>query len=185
MAGRGQPKLRPDTGTADTDDPVSVARVIVLAQLTAGPRTRDQLAKTLTKRGVPEAAAEQVLDRMTEVGLIDDQAYADQWVSSRSSGRGLARRALRHELAHRGVDSAIVAEALEQIDDESEYASATDLVARKLRTMGRLEPEAQVRRLVSMLARKGYPSGLAYRVVREQVTEMQRGGALEGLGLDE
>ena len=184
MARTGPPKTRVSGAATDTDDPVSVARAIVLTQLTAGPRTRAQLAKTLTKRGVPADAAGQVLDRMTEVGLIDDQAFADQWVSSRASGRGLARRALRHELTHRGVDSAIVDEALEAIDDESEYASATDLVARKLRTMGRLEPEARVRRMVTMLARKGYSSGLAYRVVREQVADLQRGTGPDGLAPD-
>ena len=165
----------------DADDPVSVARSIVLQQLTLGPRTRAQLAKKLASRGVPEDAATQVLDRMTDVGLVDDQAYADQWVSSRSSGRGLARRALRHELTHRGVESAVVDEALEQIDDETEYSAASDLVRRKLVHMRGAEGEAQVRRLVSMLARKGYGSGLAYRVVREQMAQSASESLLDRL----
>jgi len=175
MARSSHPEYESTTRSGDTDDPVGVARSIVLQQLTSGPRTRAQLATTLARRGVPEDAARQVLDRMTEVGLIDDQAFADQWVSSRSGSRGLARRALRHELTHRGVDPQAVEEALGQLDDEMEYTAASDLVRRKLRTMDRVEPQARVRRLVSMLGRKGYSSSLAHRVVGEQVRNLGSG----------
>ncbi|HEY2306223.1 MAG TPA: regulatory protein RecX, partial [Streptosporangiaceae bacterium] len=70
------------------------ARAICLRLLTAGPRTRAQLATALRKRRIPDEVAEAVLSRFTEVGLIDDAAFARAWVESRHHSRGLARRAL-------------------------------------------------------------------------------------------
>ena len=85
-------------------DPVERARAICLRLLTGTPRTRKQLADALRKREIPDEAAEEVLSRFEEVGLINDGAFADAWVESRHHGRGLARRALARELRTKGVD---------------------------------------------------------------------------------
>lgn len=162
-AGKGQPPA----------DPAEQARAICLRLLTGTPRTRKQLADALRKREIPDDVAEEVLSRFEEVGLIDDGAFADAWVESRHHGRGLARRALARELRTKGVDSAIVDEAVAQLDSEQEEATARELVARKLRSTRGLDRDKRLRRLAGMLARKGYPEGLALRVVRQ---------ALEGEG---
>jgi regulatory protein len=148
-------------------DPESVARGIVLRKLTAAPRTRAQLAADLAGRAVPEEVAERVLDRFTEVGLVDDAAFAQSWVRSRHTGRGLSRRALAHELRRKGVDDETAREAVEELGPDDEAAAAAALVARRLPATRGLAPEARVRRLAGMLARKGYSSGLALRVVRD------------------
>jgi regulatory protein len=110
-----------------------------------------------------------ILDRFTEVGLIDDAAFAAAWVESRQSGRGLSRRALAHELRKKGVADETIAEALESVDADDERAAAEGLVARKLPVTRSLPTEARVRRLTGMLARKGYSPGLAFAVVREAI----------------
>lgn len=153
----------------DDVDPEQLARTICLRLLTGAPRTRAQLAAALAKRCVPEAAAEAVLDRFVEVGLVDDAAFADAWVTSRHAGRGLARRALGHELRQRGVGADHVAAALAQIDVDDEVAAATELVRRRMPAPGRLPREVRERRLLGMLARKGYAQAVALRVVREQL----------------
>jgi regulatory protein len=107
-----------------------------------------------------------VLARYGEVGIIDDAAFARAWVSSRHHGRGLARRALASELRQRGVDTTVVSEALETLDEDEEAATARALVDRKLRTATGA-PEAIFRRLVGMLARKGYPPGVAIHAVKD------------------
>jgi regulatory protein len=148
-------------------DPESVARGLCLRALTGAPKTRQQLADLLATRGVPETAALTVLDRFGEVGLIDDAAFARAWVSSRQAGRGLARRALQAELRAKGVDKDVAAEAVEVVDDDDERATARVLVDRRLRAMTRLDRATASRRLIGMLARKGYGGGLAAGVVRE------------------
>ncbi|WP_327113824.1 recombination regulator RecX [Streptomyces sp. NBC_01341] len=148
-------------------DPVEQARTICLRLLTGTPRTRKQLADALRKREIPDEAAEEVLSRFEDVGLINDAAFADAWVESRHHGRGLGRRALVRELRTKGVDSALIDEAVGQLDSDQEEETARELVARKLRSTRGLDRDKRIRRLAGMLARKGYGEGMALRVVRQ------------------
>ncbi|WP_436773195.1 regulatory protein RecX [Yinghuangia sp. YIM S09857] len=157
----GPAQINPD------EDPEAQARAICLRQLTGQPRTRAQLADAMKRRGVPDDVAEHVLGRFTEVKLIDDAAFAAAWVDTRHTGRGLARRALAQELRQRGVDSALVSEAVERLDPEQELATARALVERRIPATRRLDRQVRMRRLAGMLARKGYGEGLSLRVVRE------------------
>jgi regulatory protein len=152
-------------------DPEAVARLICLQLLTAAPRTRAQLAEALRRRRVPEDAAEAVLSRFAEVKLIDDAMFAQAWVESRHQGRGLAGRALAAELRRRGVAQSDITAAVDQLDPDTESATARALVARRLASTRSLPAPARVRRLAGMLARKGYGSALAYRVVREALEQ--------------
>ncbi|MFE7787247.1 recombination regulator RecX, partial [Streptomyces libani] len=151
--------------------PEEQARAICLRLLTGNPRTRKQLEDALRQRGIPEEAAEEVLSRFEDVGLIDDAAFADAWVESRHHGRGLARRALARELRTKGVDSAVIEVAVGRLDSEQEESTARELVDRKLRASRGLDREKRLRRLAGMLARKGYPEGLALRVVKQALEE--------------
>jgi regulatory protein len=161
------PDLTPGSPEDDLGDPESAARGICLRALTGAPRTRSQLADLLQQRGIPDDAATAVLDRFTEVGLIDDAAYARAWVSSRQAGRGLARRALSAELRAKGVGPEVAAEAVGTVGDDDERETARRLVDRKVGAMRRLDRATATRRLMGMLARKGYSGGLAAAVVRE------------------
>ncbi|MEU1123577.1 recombination regulator RecX [Streptomyces sp. NPDC005899] len=154
-------------GKGEPRDPVEQARAVCLRLLTGTPRTRKQLADALRKREIPDEAAEEVLSRFEDVGLIDDAAFADAWVESRHHGRGLARRALVRELRTKGVDSAVIDEAVGQLDPEQEEETARELVGRKLRSTRGLDRDKRLRRLAGMLARKGYGEGMALRVVRQ------------------
>lgn len=143
------------------------ARTIVLRRLAASPRSRAELARSLAEKDVPAGIAREVLDRYTELQLIDDQAYADLVVRSKQSTKGLARRGLAHELKRRGVGEVEAGRALEQVDTDLERATARELVERRMRSMTRLDRATATRRLVGMLARKGYDGGTAMGIVRE------------------
>ena len=151
-------------------DPESVAKGIVLRRLTAAPRSRSELAADLAARDVPDDVATKVLDRFTEVGLVDDQAYAQMLVRTRRDSRGLARRALQQELRRKGVGDEDASAALESVTADDEAATAEALVAKRLPSTRGLPYETRVRRLAGMLARKGYNSGLAHRVVRDAIS---------------
>jgi regulatory protein len=160
---------------AQTVDPESRAREICLKLLTAAPRTRTQLATAMRRRGVPDSAAEAVLGRFTDAGLIDDAAFARAWVESRHYSRGLSRQALAAELRQRGVADGEVRDAIGELDPAKEAATARQLVSRKLAATRGQPPQVRTRRLAGMLARKGYPAAMVFRVVRE---------ALEREGID-
>jgi regulatory protein len=166
------------------DDPQERARQVCLRMLTAAPRTSAQLADAMRRKGVPDEAAQVVLSRLAEVGLIDDAAFARAWVESRHHARGLARRALAAELEKRGVRGEDVRTAVGALGPDEEIATARRLVAKALAgTRGRPLP-VRIRRLVGLLARKGYPAPLAYRVVREALEQEGIDTADAGIDLD-
>ena len=116
----------------------------------------------MARRGVPDDVATAVLDRFTEVGLIDDEAFATAWVDSRHAGRALGKRALSAELRRRGVEDETIKHAVDTVTDEDEQAAAR---------MSGLPKDTQTRRLVGMLARKGFSQGLALRVIRDLLAD--------------
>jgi regulatory protein len=113
--------------------------------------------------------ADAVLGRLTEVGLIDDEAFAAALVSSGRERRGLGRRALAVDLRRHGVDEEVGAAALAVMSPEEEETSARELVARRLTSMEQLSPDARARRVAGLLARKGYSEDVVTRVVADTV----------------
>jgi regulatory protein len=145
------------------------ARNLCLRLLTARARTRSELAAQLTKRGYPDDVGERVLDRLADVGLVDDRDFAEQWVRSRRIQAGKGKRALASELRTKGIDDGLIADALADIDASAERTRAEQLVADKLRRE-RLSDDTDdtkvARRLVAMLARRGYGQSMAFDVVK-------------------
>jgi regulatory protein len=169
---------RPRDHDADPPaDPESAARTVCLNLLTTRARTRAELAGELERRGFDDEIAATVLDRLVEVRLLDDAAFAEQWVDSRHRHRGLGRRALSQELRRKGVESETADDAVAGLDADTEREKARELVRRRLPSLDRVEPPVAARRLVGMLARKGYGAGLAYEVVRTEMA--QRGAELD------
>lgn len=166
---RPAPELAPDA------NPASVARAIVLRQLTNSAKSRYQLSQKLAERHIPDDVAEAVLDRFEAVKLIDDAEFAQMWVRSRSLNKSLARGALKRELAEKGIAPDLAEDALSQIDEATERAQGKELVLRKIRsTMNlaeRAERDKYTRRWVAMLARKGFNPSMAFGLVSEAIEE--------------
>lgn len=180
----------PEAGSAAVDrepDPEEVARAIALRLLTAAPRSRAQLAEAMARRDVPSEVADKVLDRFTEVGLVDDAAYAGSLVRTRHAERGLSRVALANELRRKGIDPATAATALDEVGDEDEEAAARHLVARKLAATRGLDRQTRMRRTYAALGRKGYAPGLVATLVRQALADEAPDDQQEpaGEGLDE
>ena len=153
------------------------ARALCLRLLTARARTRSELADRLTKRGYPDDVSDRVLDRLAEVGLVDDVDFAEQWVRSRRLNAGKGKRALAAELRTKGVDNEVITAALADIDAGAERERAEQLVRDKLRRerLDADDDQKVLRRLVGMLARRGYHQSMALDVVSvELANERER-----------
>ena len=171
---RAQPPPEDPVAAGPDADPEQVARTILLDQLTGRARSRKELSDKLRSKDVPDDLATRLLDRFEEVGLVDDEAFARSWVAGRQSARGLARRALAQELRRKGVDDEVAREALDELEPEQEEQAARTLVRKKLRSLSRVDDVTATRRLVGMLARKGYGSGMAFAVVRDELSRAGR-----------
>lgn len=164
--------------TREPPDPYEHARQICLRLLAARPRTRAELAAALRRKGVEDATAVAVLERLTEVKLVDDEAYAESFVHSGHAYQGLGRRALEAQLRRRGVDGSTASAAVSTVDGAAEEQRARELIRRRVPAVASIDEATAIRRLVGLLARKGYPPGLCYRVVREELREAGRDASL-------
>ncbi|THV38724.1 RecX family transcriptional regulator [Glycomyces buryatensis] len=127
----------------------------------------------MRRKGFEEEIVVDILDRYAEVGMIDDEVFARAWVDSRHRSRGLSKRALAGELRRKGVDPDYVEAAVEAVSDEDERAAALELARRRYRSMAGQPADAILRKLVGMLARKGYGSGVAIPVVKQVLAEAE------------
>jgi regulatory protein len=148
-------------------DPYSIANTIALNALVARAKSKGELLAHLKKRGVEDDVAQATIFRLQENGLINDSEFAKAWTQSRNTSKKLSKRIIAGELRTRGVDQSSIDVALDEIDDESEYRTAFSLGMKKYNTMSRLEPEVQIRRIQSLLQRKGFSFPTIARVIRE------------------
>lgn len=145
---------------------MAVAREIVLRQLTLRARSRAELEAALRQRAVPDAVVREVLDRFAELGLVDDGAFAGQWVAG-AQRRQRSRAGLRQELRAKGVAPDVVADAVGAVTDDAEFAAALALARKRAAAARGLEPPVRHRRVLGALARRGFSSGVAQRAARE------------------
>ena len=160
------PDLGVDPSSRGEADPTTAARNIVLRRLARAPQSRAQLAEALAAKGIPEDIAEAVLNRMTEVGLINDAEFAALFVRSRRASRGLAPRVLAQELQQKGIAPELIDAELGEISHEDDRELAERLVTKRLASTAGLDPEARIRRLTGMLIRKGFSPGMAFELVK-------------------
>jgi regulatory protein len=165
-------KSCPPPSTSEAAEPKreEQARDLCLRLLTARARTRAELECQLTKRGYADDVIARVLDRLAEVGLVDDNDFAEQWVRTRRANAGKGRRALAAELRTKGVDNDVITNVLADIDSGAERQRAEQLVRDKLRREKLADDDAKIaRRLVGMLARRGYSQTMAFDVVKVEL----------------
>lgn len=154
------------------------AKDVCLRLLTDRARSRHELEASLAKKGFTDEVSTAVLDRLEKAKLVDDESFAEQWVQSRHKYSGKGKRALSMELRNKGVSNELAVNALDLIDAEDERQRAAELVRKRFRTLHlpdpngpdvRAERDKVVRKLVGMLARRGYSQGMAFAVVKEQL----------------
>ncbi len=155
------------------------AKQVLLRRLSHAPRTRKELAKDLKDKDISDEVANLALDRFEEVGLINDQALASNYVSSQHERKGLGKNALRQQLRAKGISDDVALEAVSQISDDQEFQAAFALACKKIRSLQKDDAKTQLRKIVGVLARKGYSSNLAFRVAKEVITDLPDGLPLE------
>lgn len=152
-------------GSEPSSEAVASALRFVLRSTKARPQTEAELRTKLRSRDHPDDVIDAAIDRATELGAIDDAAFARAWVNDRGVGRGYSALRVREELRRRSVPEGVIDEAMGVLETRDDLSVATELARTRAQRMpAALEPEAVARRLLGFLARRGYPEGLSRRV---------------------
>jgi len=155
---------------AEIDDPALVLAA-ALRFLEARPRSTSEVRRRLLIHGYREDLVEDCLKRLLDLGILDDEAFARTWVESRDRARPRGERALRGELARKGVDRVLTDAVLEDREGErpeAEADAARRVLARHERALARVtDPRARRQRAYALLARSGFDSDTTAQVLAE------------------
>ena len=160
-------------------DQNQIAKQVLLRRLSNAPRTRKELAQDLKKKKIEEDIAQLALDRFEELGLINDQTFSDNFVSNTHQRRKLGKKALKQQLRSKGVSEEIANQAVSQISETDEFQAALALALKKMRSIQHDDPQSQIRKIVGLLARKGYSAGLSFQVAKEVINDFPEGLTLQ------
>lgn len=135
--------------------------------LSARQRSRQDVEGRLLKKGYDPDVVIQILERLVELELLDDGKFAEQWAATRHKGKGLSRSAIKRELNTHGISQELIETSLESISDEAELKAAYEIAQARVSRLRGLSQDVQIRRLVSLLARRGYSGGVAFKVAKD------------------
>jgi regulatory protein len=136
-----------------------------LRLLAVRPRTRRELDSRLRHAGFDDAEVSSELDRLEEVGLLDDGAFARELADHHLKVRGSGRRAVAGALASKGVSRETIDATLAGLEGD-ETMRALEVATDRARRLTSLRPEVAYQRLVSFLARRGYDAGTSREAAR-------------------
>jgi regulatory protein len=146
-------------------DEREVAYMKALRFLDYRPRSRAEVRKNLEKHAIPSEVISDVFKRLERSGLVNDERFAQDWVTNRSEFRPRSRRALAYELHQRGLADSAIEKALEGINEETLAYQAAIKQARRYESL----PMRDFRnKLGSYLARRGF----SYEIIKEVVARV-------------
>jgi regulatory protein len=143
------------------------ARNIVLRLLEKGPKTSSQLLEVLTANEIPVEISKPLIERFTEVELINDELYAKDLADASRRTKGLARSMVKRKLESKGLDRELIDQVASEITDEDELAAATELAIKRYGQLSHFDSETRNRRLVGFLQRRGFGSSVVFAAIRE------------------
>lgn len=160
----------------EAEEAKSKVRSRALGLLDQRSRSRQELYDRLVQAEFAPEVVDEVLDDLAHAGLIDDAAFAAEWVRQRHKRRGESRSVLDRELREKGVSQEDRDEALSQIDSADEEAMARALAEKKARSVksvpaDRKEREKALRRIVGVLARRGFNEGMSLNIAISALEE--------------
>ena len=158
------------------EDAREVAYQQILKLLHYRPRTESEMIQNLRKHKVDEEIISEVMDRLKQNGLVDDTRFAQAWVENRNDLRPRSRRALAYELRQRGVDSQVIEQSIEQLDDEALAYQAALQQARKLK---KLDWQDFRQKMLGFLARRGFNYEVSAPVVSRVWAEQHQDETVE------
>jgi regulatory protein len=154
---------------AEIDDP-SLVLAAALRFLEARSRSTAEVRERMVRHGYRPDLVESCLGRLTELGMLDDETFARAWVESRDRARPRGERALRSELARKGVDRGVVDGVLEDRETDRPQAdadAARRLLERHAAALGRVtDPRVRRQRAYALLARSGFDPEIAGDLAR-------------------
>lgn len=153
-------------------DPETVESLLV-RKLARRSLSEAEVLAFAVQEGLTAAQANTILDRLRDLGYVDDRALAEQLKHALSERKGQSKAVVARAMSGRSIDRDIITEVLDDIEQEDELGVATELARKRASQMSGLDKQTLERRLTGFLARRGYPG----HIVREAIAPVLTGRA--------
>lgn len=148
------------------EDQVKKAITAALNLISFRPRASGELQRKLREKGYPAEAAEAAVQRMLDLGYLNDADFADRWIENRKEHKPRSRMMLQQELMQKGIERETISEALENTEID-EFGDALALAQKKAGSMSALDQATRHRRLSGFLGRRGYGFDVIRKVLEQ------------------
>ncbi|WP_137826355.1 regulatory protein RecX [Brevibacterium sp. 2SA] len=149
------------------------AKKTALNMLAMRDHSSTELREKLAKRDFDPSAIDRLITKLEGSNLLDDTEFARRFAKAQREGKKLSRSALRRQLSRKGIDEDTIAGVVDEVDGgaEGEESLARDVAEKKARSTRGLDHEVRERRILGMLARRGFSSTICLKVTREVLAE--------------
>ena len=168
------PSLAPDVGDSpEFAESYAKAKKTALNMLAMRDHSSTELREKLAKRDFDAAAIDRLITKLERSNLLNDTEFARRFAKAQREGKKLSRSALRRQLSRKGIDEDTIAGVVDEVDGgaEGEESLARDVAEKKARSTRGLDHEVRERRILGMLARRGFSSTICLKVTREVLAE--------------
>ena len=158
-----------DAEAEDFDASYSKAKKTAMNMLAMRDHASGELRDKLLKRDFLPEAVDELIAKLQKSRLLNDEEFAQRYVRAHRERRKLSRTALKRELNKKGLSADIVAGAVDDVDGEEDLAR--QVAEKKAASSRGLDYEVRERRILGMLARRGFTSSVCLKVTREVLSE--------------
>lgn len=158
-----------DDEAPDFDASYAKAKKTAMNMLAMRDHSSGELREKLIKRDFLPAAVDELIDKLQKSRLLNDEEFAHRYVRAHRERRKLSRSVLKRELSKKGIAPDLIAEAVDEVDGEEDLAR--EVAEKKAASTRRLDYEVRERRILGMLARRGFSSSICIKVTREVLAE--------------
>jgi len=175
----GRKKRKPiydeELGIAPTEEQIEKmqkqAKNVAYYWINQSDKTRKELYDKIKAKGITDDVANELLDKMVDLGYIDDERYAENFVTSKMTYEKLGHQAILYKLKNKGIEQHIIDNALLAIGDEDTEENARILAEKRLYPTRNLEKNKRIQNIAAFLARRGYSGSIAFKISREAVDQ--------------
>lgn len=153
----------------DFDADYAQAKKTAMNMLAMRDHSSDELRTKLLKRDLMPEAIDVLIEKLQNSRLLNDEEFAHRFARAQRENRKLSRSVLKRELSKKGISPELASDAVADIDGEEELAR--EVAEKKAASTRRLDYAVRERRILGMLARRGFPSAICIKVTRDVLAE--------------
>ena len=167
---KGQALTEAEVTALQDDDAIGQAVDRAVRFLAYRPRSEQEVRRNLSDKDIPQAVIDAAVDRLHNLGYLDDRAFALFWIENRSTFKPLSPRALRYELRQKGIADTIITDLLADVDA---YEAAYQAARKRLQRLRGTDRSTFRSKINTFLQSRGFTYDIIRDITQQLIEELE------------